>query len=75
MKESDLYDAGQRYAQEAMQAFAGLSIPEYVRGLIETHLKLAYIRGRGHLYIELRSVLRSWASEETPLDSLHFPLH
>ena len=74
MKEDILYDASQRYARDAMQAFAGLSIPEHVRGLIQTHLKLAYIRGCDDVYAELRAVLRSWASEETPLGPVH-PIH
>lgn len=75
MKEDIIYDAAQRYARDAMQAFTGLSIPEHVRGLIQTQLKLAYLRGSGDVYAELRSVLRSWASEETSLDPLHFPIH
>jgi hypothetical protein len=75
VNENFIYDAGQRYARDAIQAFEGLSIPEHVRGLIQTHLKVAYIRGCGDVYTELRSVLRSWASEETPLGPLDLLRH
>lgn len=72
---NDNYDAGQKYARDAMRAFAGLSIPEHVRGLIQTHLKLAYICGCGDVYTELSAALRLRASEETLLDPLDLPLH
>ena len=74
MKENYLYDAGQRYAHDAMQAFAGFTIPEYVRGLIEAQLMLAYVSGAGDVYKELKAVLRLW-SKEIPLDSLDLPVH
>jgi hypothetical protein len=57
LNNSPIYDDSQKYAQNAMREFAGLSIPEHVRGLIEAQIKLAYIAARGDVYRELRAVL------------------
>lgn len=75
MNNNPIYDDSHKYAQNAMRDFSGLSIPEHVRGLIQTHIEAAYIRGNGDAYRELRAVLRLWASKETALDALNLPFH
>lgn len=75
MNNNPIYDDSEKYSQNAMRDFSGLSIPEHVLGLIETHIKAAYTRGSGDAYSELRAVLRLWASKESALDPLHLLFH
>jgi hypothetical protein len=70
-----IYDAGQKYAQNAMREFAGLSIPAHVRGLIQTQIKLAYIAACKDVYTQVGAILGVRASEKPALDPLNFFLH
>lgn len=75
MNNNLIYDAAQKYARNAMREFTGLSIPEHVRELIQTQIKLGYICACKDVYTELGAILQLRASEKTPLGPLHFPFH
>jgi uncharacterized protein YvpB len=56
---NDIYDRAQKYADEAMHNFSGMNLPEAIRGLIQSQIKLAYTTAFGVAYDQALAGLKA----------------
>lgn len=63
---NDIYDQAQKYAEAAMRNFSGMDLPEAIRELIHSQIKLAYTVGFGAAYDQAMSALKSLAATRSP---------
>jgi hypothetical protein len=49
------YERAQKYAQEAMRSFAGMEMTDALRGLIRSHITLAYTTASNEAWQEAKA--------------------